>query len=79
MQHGKMPNRFIVDFDGFRKLTRRERLKILFGWNLHTKTTVLVDRRNHVTPVKGRCDVSLTKERDAEGQVKEHITECKPQ
>lgn len=65
----KLGNKFVVEFDGFRKLTLKERLLILIGYNLQTLSKVCVDKRN--TSVKARTFVVLTKQVTPEGQAQQ--------
>ncbi len=62
----RLPNRFCVEFDQFRKLTFLERVKILIGFNVVTTTSVKVDKRTgqawtlsvlSLTPLKDEKDV----------------------
>lgn len=68
----KLPQKFVVEFDTFRKLTFRERLKILFGFNLLALVKVVVDRRN--TSVKQSTFILLTKQVGVDGQIAETAT-----
>ena len=42
----KLPNRFEIQFDTFRKWSWRDRLKILFGYNLIVRVAIKVDKRD---------------------------------
>lgn len=65
----KLPTNFVVEFDGFRRLTFKERLLILIGYNLTTLSKVIVNRRGG--SVKAHTAVVLTKQLSAEGQTRE--------
>lgn len=67
----KLPNLMVVEFESHRKLSWKERLQILLGYNLLTKVKVLVDRRH--TNVRGKAEVHLTKAVDATEQIREDI------
>lgn len=66
MEEKKLPNKFVVEFDGFRKLTLKERLLILLGYNIKTLSKVVINRRQ--TSVKARTFVVTTKEISAENE-----------
>ncbi len=62
----KLPNRFCVEFDTFKKLTFLERLKVLIGYNPVVSTSVKVDKRTgqawtlsvlSLTPLQNERDV----------------------
>lgn len=55
----KIPNNTVIKFDGFRKLTLKERLMILFGFNLQAVCAVHIHRRD--SSVKARANIVLTK------------------
>ena len=42
----KLPNRFAVEFDQFRKFTFKERLCVLIGYNPIARVRVLIDKRD---------------------------------
>jgi hypothetical protein len=42
----KMPNRFCVEFDTFKRWSWRDRLRILFGFNLVVRVNIMVDKRD---------------------------------
>ena len=42
----RLPNRFEIQFDTFKKFTWRERLKILLGYNLVVRVAIKVDKRD---------------------------------
>ena len=46
MLHKKIPNRFCIEFDTFKRWSWRERLKILFGYNLVVRVAIKVDKRD---------------------------------
>ncbi len=69
----KLPQKFVVDFDDFKTLTWRERLKILIGYNLILRGKLMVDRRH--ADVRYAVNVLLTKHVNAKEVVKENITE----
>lgn len=62
----KLPNRFAVDFDSFRRFTFKERLCVLIGYNPVARVKVLINKRDGsaftnvtvgLTPLKSEKDV----------------------
>lgn len=67
----KIPRRFRVDTEHFKKFTLWERIKIALGYNLKLSIDTAMDKRD------GRCwqkvVPSLTKAVTAAGQIRENI------
>jgi hypothetical protein len=70
---GRLPNKFLIKFNEFHKLTRWQRWKILLGFNLTTESTVIVHCRNGAA--KTKCIVALTPEQTTTDQMKSEVTE----
>lgn len=66
----KLPNKFVVEFDAFRKLTRLERLKILLGYNLLGVAKCVIQRRQGNAYTK--LNIQLTKQTTSAGQIREN-------
>lgn len=64
-----LPSKFVVDQQFHRVLTFKERLKILFGYNLRADFATMVDRKRGVM---AKCEIKLTKEASAEDQKREN-------
>lgn len=73
----KLPNRFEVSFQNFRKFNWRERLKILCGFNAVVETTVRIDKRSGQTWQSSA--LTLTKEITADALVKDETERRKAQ
>ena len=42
----RIPNRFCISFDTFKKFTWRERLKVALGYNLVVRVDIKIDKRD---------------------------------
>jgi len=67
----KLPNKFVVEFDEFKTLSRKERWKILLGYNLVVRSKVIVDRKN--SSVKAGNQLFLSKHNDADEAIREMV------
>jgi hypothetical protein len=69
--NNKLPNKFVVEFDTFHELTFKERLKILFGYNLKSVSKVIMNRRERKT--WAHTKLQLTKQLDPDGELREEF------
>lgn len=69
----KLPNKFVFDAEDFHPLTFKQRIRILFGYNVLTRIKVQVDKRA-IHPVRYKVELFLSEQRDAAGQIKQNLT-----
>jgi hypothetical protein len=68
---GKLPNKYVVEFDTFRRLSWPERFKVLLGFNLSVRSKVIVHARNGQAWTS--CTVALTPNTEATEQIKDQL------
>ncbi len=76
----KIPNRFAIEFDEFRKFSFKERLCVLIGYNPVARVKVLVDKRDGRSWAS--CQVGLTplkNEKDVIAELRKLDMQEKPQ
>jgi hypothetical protein len=54
----KLPNRFCVEFDTFRRLSLKERLCVMAGFNIVARVKVMIDKRDGRSWTN--CEVGFT-------------------
>lgn len=70
---GRLPNKFAIPMEGFRRFTFAERLKILCGYNIELEALAVVNSR--LGSVKCKLVAHLSREITPQGQVRASIRE----
>lgn len=67
-----LPSKFVVDQQFHRVLSFKERVQILFGFNIRADFAVMVDRKRGA---RAKCLIKLTREATAEDQQRSNAIE----